>query len=451
MSRLILVTGLLDKLLLTALCTLLLVQWHGVVTTQIVTLMLIIVCYAAVTEWLLTAKRFIIVAHIAQCIVIACSLVLPIVGFTLPVIAFDMARLDNRPRSDGSPSRSKTRHTEPWLQRFQASLILRYLWLIPSCWTLLSRPSLRIASVVIMLLSTMTFLWGSMEHRHRLVTSQLRRAQDERRSSVRELRHQLSDAHEDRMEAAHTALLSERTRIARDIHDNVGHLLTRAIMQIQAARVLADARHDDISAQAFADIHATVDEAMTMMRRSVHDLDDSGTDFAAWMEQATRSTGRLHVVVHNAITDAPAPLARCFSAIIRESLANATRHSIATEATVTLQEFPAFWQLVVQDNGTAIERENHHISSAQRTPAFAVSPPPTSHPNDSDRRGMGLADIETRVRALGGTCSIGRYGDGWRVFVSIPKASFMHDDGLGQSSRPSTEHMKTRVGNGAHS
>ena len=34
---------------------------------------------------------------------------------------------------------------------------------------------------------------------------------------------------------------------------------------------------------------------------------------------------------------------------------------------------------------------------------------------------MGVADIESRVRALGGTAVCGPYEDGWRVFVSVPK------------------------------
>ena len=40
---------------------------------------------------------------------------------------------------------------------------------------------------------------------------------------------------------------------------------------------------------------------------------------------------------------------------------------------------------------------------------------------DELMRGMGLADIESRVRALGGTAVCGPYEDGWRVFVSVPK------------------------------
>lgn len=40
---------------------------------------------------------------------------------------------------------------------------------------------------------------------------------------------------------------------------------------------------------------------------------------------------------------------------------------------------------------------------------------------DELMRGMGLADIESRVRALDGTAVCGPYEGGWRVFVSVPK------------------------------
>ena len=81
----------------------------------------------------------------------------------------------------------------------------------------------------------------------------------------------------------------ERTRIAREIHDNVGHLLTRAIMQAQAGKTVAKATNDTVAAQGFATLGATLDDAMTMVRRSVHDLEDDGTDFAAQIDDAVTS------------------------------------------------------------------------------------------------------------------------------------------------------------------
>ena len=42
----------------------------------------------------------------------------------------------------------------------------------------------------------------------------------------------------------------------------------------------------------------------------------------------------------------------CFLAVVREALSNVMRHSNATEAKVTVREHPAFYQLIIQDNGT---------------------------------------------------------------------------------------------------
>ena len=233
-----------------------------------------------------------------------------------------------------------------------------------------------------------------------------RHAYDERRATARDLAARLSSSAEEQSIAVRMATLNERTRIARDIHDNVGHLLTRAIMQTEASKVVTQARGETDAARALSDINITLQEAMSMMRRSVHDLADDGTDFATMIEDATQCPSTLKVQVTNGIANAPAPVARCCCALIREALANTVHHSHASHAEVTLRDFPAFWQIVVQDNGG----------------------------NDSDmpgrqydyehKRGMGLADIEDRVHTLNGTCAFGPHGSGWRVFASIPKAGF---------------------------
>lgn len=49
-------------------------------------------------------------------------------------------------------------------------------------------------------------------------------------------RSRIADIDEERAQSIRMATLGERTRIAREIHDNVGHLLTRAIMQAQAGQ-----------------------------------------------------------------------------------------------------------------------------------------------------------------------------------------------------------------------
>lgn len=257
-----------------------------------------------------------------------------------------------------------------------------------------------------MLLCIIAFVLGTGRRGLVNLAGAWRHVYDERRATARDLADRLSSSAEERSIAVRMATLNERTRIARDIHDNVGHLLTRAIMQTEASKVVAQARGETDAAQALSDINITLQEAMSMMRRSVHDLADDGTDFVTMIEDATQCPSTLKVQVTNGITNAPAPVARCCCALIREALANTVHHSHASHAEVTLRDFPAFWQIVVQDDGGN------------------DSGMPGERRSYEHKRGMGLADIEDRVHALNGTCAFGPHGSGWRVFASIPKAGF---------------------------
>lgn len=223
---------------------------------------------------------------------------------------------------------------------------------------------------------------------------------DARRERLRISHARISDVETARAADMRRARLNERTRIAREIHDNVGHVLTRAIMMAQADHVVATTMGDAGQAAKFTQIGATLDEAMTMIRQSVHDLKDEGTDFHGMVEDAA-SVGPgspLAVRLSDGIGQAPAAIARCFAAVIREAVTNAVRHGTASEATVRLIDLPGLWQLTVQDNGGALARRTATRSN-----------------------GIGLADIEERARALGGNATCGPHGEGWRVFVSIPK------------------------------
>ena len=67
------------------------------------------------------------------------------------------------------------------------------------------------------------------------------------------------------------ATLKERNRIAREIHDNVGHMLTRSILQLGALSVI---NKDETVGEAINDLSGTLNTAMTSIRSSVHDLHD---------------------------------------------------------------------------------------------------------------------------------------------------------------------------------
>ena len=229
----------------------------------------------------------------------------------------------------------------PWL-----SAAARWIWVLPLIALWFARGTDRLQTLVMTLVALLGFVLGRARASSDEARRALLHAQDRARESSRATRSRIADIDEERAQSIRMATLGERTRIAREIHDNVGHLLTRAIMQAQAGKTVAKATNDTVAAQGFATLGATLDDAMTMVRRSVHDLEDDGTDFAAQIDDAVTSFDGISpgfaVTLANDIAKAPAPVSRCFATVIREALSNVVHHSAAREASVTLRDFPAF-------------------------------------------------------------------------------------------------------------
>lgn len=198
------------------------------------------------------------------------------------------------------------------------------------------------------------------------------------------------------------ATLAERARIAREIHDNVGHQLTRASLQTEALRVV-HANEPGVAAD-FADIKHTVDEALQLVRASVHALNDNAANLSVQLERIVedvRSDGGPQIELEVLAEHAPANVTNCFAAILREALSNTMRHAHAQNVAVRCMEHPSFYQLIVTDDGEG------GIRAGGRGVA----------------EGMGLGSMRERVEALGGTFTAGpRAGAaGWRVFATVPK------------------------------
>ena len=195
-------------------------------------------------------------------------------------------------------------------------------------------------------------------------------------------------------EERHIAALAERARIAREIHDNVGHQLTRASLQAEALRVV-HADEPGVAAD-FADVKRTVDEALQLVRTSVHALNDNAVDLSVQLErivEGTRSDGGPQIELEVMAEHAPANVANCFAAVLREALSNTMRHACAQTVTVRCMEHPSFYQLIVTDDGVG------EVQASGRGTA----------------EGMGLAAMRRRLEGL----VLG--AGGRRVFATVPK------------------------------
>ena len=196
------------------------------------------------------------------------------------------------------------------------------------------------------------------------------------------------------------AALSERTRIAREIHDGVGHLLTRLLLQVKALQVV----HRDASGVVddLATLDDGLDEALDSMRRSVHALSDEGEEMATSLNLLGSRCGIATVSVDcSTDTEPPAAVARCVVAVVREALTNAARHGKARSARVTVTDYPAFWQVTVDNDGVVPDEDEPAVDGRGGS-------------------GLGLRSMTERVEALGGRVRI-TLRPRFTVFATIPK------------------------------
>ena len=171
------------------------------------------------------------------------------------------------------------------------------------------------------------------------------------------------------------ATLKERNRIAREIHDNVGHMLTRSILQLGALSVI---NKDETVGEAINDLSGTLNTAMTSIRSSVHDLHDDS------------------IALKPAVEDCIRPLKDRFTVSgIGAIRKDEDQHSDGDSIKIIIREHPALYQLSIADNGSC--------------------------PEKIDESGMGLANMRERAASLNGNINITSGSKGFRIFLSVPK------------------------------
>lgn len=192
------------------------------------------------------------------------------------------------------------------------------------------------------------------------------------------------------------AILQERNRIARDIHDSVGHVLSSAILQTAALEAV---NQDERLNTALTNLQQTLQTGMNDTRKSLHALNERSFDLEKRLAMMLDKFSFCPTVLNFRVEEYPAyNISVSIIAIVKEALTNVAKHSNATEVRVSLREQPAFWQLSIKDNGNT--NSNGTIASA----------------------GMGICGMAERVTALGGQFNI-LTNDGFSIIVTIPKPS----------------------------
>ena len=192
------------------------------------------------------------------------------------------------------------------------------------------------------------------------------------------------------------ATLNERNRIAREIHDTVGHLLSSSILQIGALMAVTK---DERQREALSQVKDTLSQGMNSIRSSIHNIHEDSMNLEAKLNELKDNFTFCEVKLNYKITtDFTMKEKYTFLYIVKEALSNVMKHSNATAVSIVFAELPGFYRIIIEDNGTLVKSQMGR------------------------QRGMGVSGMYDRINGLGGNINIS-CENGYRIFITLPKVS----------------------------
>jgi signal transduction histidine kinase len=203
-------------------------------------------------------------------------------------------------------------------------------------------------------------------------------------------------------------MLEERRRIARDVHDFVGHGLAAVMLQVTSARHVL--RRDPAAAEeALRSAEDVGRRSMQELRRTVAVLrsdDEAGVlspvpsaiEIPALVDHARAGGQAVELRISGDLSAIPPSVGVALYRIVQESLANAAAHAPLARTVVSL------------------ELADGEVSLLAKTAGRVLAAPA----NEPQRRRYGLIGMRERATALGGEFAAGPTSEGWRVSCRLP-------------------------------
>ena len=221
----------------------------------------------------------------------------------------------------------------------------------------------------------------------------------------------------------------ERKSLSRELHDQVGQMLTGLRMELAAISRLQAAPENEITGR-LARAKSTVEQTLGIVRNIAmllrpSMLDDLGlTPALNWLvKEVSRSSGMtIQAEVNSEVDALPDAHRTCLYRVVQETLTNATRHSGAGTVDLEVDCVGNWVQAIITDDGKGFE------SGAEK------------------RRGLGLLGMEERVRELGGTLRVSSApGRGTSVEIHLPRPVSAEETSDQDSSRGRSRDRADRV------
>ncbi len=201
--------------------------------------------------------------------------------------------------------------------------------------------------------------------------------------------------HREKRNEIEIAVLNERNRIAREIHDSVGHALSSCILQTE---VLKLQNSDPHQSKVLDTLQQTLQTGMYDIRSSLHNLHDSSLNLKHSMEGILSSLPLQISLDFASNSEMNYSMKLGILSALKEILANVAKHSDAEHVRVQFLEHKEYYSLSVKDDG---------------------NPPVSKNPKHTG--GMGLLSIADFTRHHAGNLYYGFEEDGFFVHITLRK------------------------------
>lgn len=225
-----------------------------------------------------------------------------------------------------------------------------------------------------------------------------------------------------RQDAGRLATAEERVRIARDLHDVLGHSLTVISVRGQLAARLAERGEMDRAAQEIKAVELLSRTAMSDVREAVAGYRSRPLAAELAAAEATLDGAGLGVHVERSVETVPESGEDTLAFVLREAVTNVLRHSQARNCRITVRGGRGTMILEVGDDGIGSGRDLLPVAVAGAAQATGAGAPTTADVTTGHRVGTGLVGLAERLAAVGGRLSAGDdTGGGFLVQAEVPR------------------------------
>ena len=263
-------------------------------------------------------------------------------------------------------------------------------------YTLLALPLLLInPSILALLLAIMSLYLSIVTYKYNIMLEENKTIRDSLTEDTLYLRKYSEQLKVDREKNIHIAILTERNRIARELHDSIGHYISSAILQTEALKMLSP---QGMNTEGLDVLQNTLENGMEDIRKSIHNLYSESLDLRAKVYQLSEDIPKLDMTLnYNLSNELNYELKFDILSIIKEAMTNCAKHSNASELTISLFEQPTFYSIVIKDNGNIFDHEVNILS-----------------------KGIGLSSMTEIANKYGGFINYG-FDNGFKVHVTLMK------------------------------